>query len=89
MLHLLHRTPLDDYFLWYPYKFCVRVLFGFVNSIPVETKYFVTGKTDRETKKSKRKCFFQQKCFWSEPKTFASFPGVSFVEKHEENKWPI
>ena len=45
------------------------------------------GKTDGKTKKSKRKCFFQQKCFWSEPKTFARFPGVSFVGKHEGNKW--
>ena len=34
-----------------------------------------------------KKCFFQQKCFCSEPKTFASFSGVSFVEKDEGNKW--
>ena len=46
-----------------------------------------TGKTDGETKKSKRECFFQQKCFWSQLKTFAGFPGVSFVEKHEGNNW--
>ena len=38
-------------------------------------------------KKLKRECFFQQKCFLSEPKTLASFSGVSFVEKHERNKW--
>ena len=44
------------------------------------------GKTDGETKKSNRKCFFSAKCFWSEPKTIASFSGVSFVKKHEENK---
>ena len=42
---------------------------------------FRRGKTDGKTKKSKRKCFFQQKCFWSETKTFASFSGVSFVQK--------
>ena len=40
------------------------------------------GKTDGETKKSKVKSFFQQKCFLSEPKTFASFSGISFVEKN-------
>ena len=45
------------------------------------------GKTDGETKKSNRKCFFQQKCFWFEPKTFSIISCVSFVEKHEGNKW--
>lgn len=30
------------------------------------------GKTDGETKKANRKCFYQQKCFSSEPNTFAS-----------------
>ena len=30
--------------------------------------------------------FFQQKCFWSEPTTFASFSGVSFVVKYQGNK---
>ena len=38
-------------------------------------------------RENEKKIFFQQKCFWSEPKTFASFPGVLFVEKHERNKW--
>ena len=42
------------------------------------------GKTDGETKGN---CFFLKKCFLSEPKTFASFPGVSFIKKHEGNKW--
>ena len=73
------------------FKFCVHVLFVFVNSIR-----FVTclnqmscnrGKTDSETKKLKTKCFFQQKCFWSEAKAFACFSGVSFAENHEGNKW--
>ena len=45
------------------------------------------GKTDGETKKSDRKYLFLQKCFWSEPKTFASPSGVLFVKKHEGNKW--
>ena len=44
------------------------------------------GKTDVETKKSD-KIFFQQKYFSSEPKTFASFSRVSFVKKHDGNKW--
>ena len=44
------------------------------------------GKTDGETKKSKTKSFFQQKCFLSEPKTFASFSGISFVEKKTRRK---
>ena len=26
--------------------------------------------------------FFQQKWFWSEPKTFASFSDISFVKKN-------
>ena len=30
--------------------------------------------------------FFQQKCFRSETKTFASFSRVLFVKKHKENK---
>ena len=30
-------------------------------------------------RENEKNFFFQQKCFWSEPKTFASFPGVSFV----------
>ena len=62
----------------------------FVNSIRFATclnKIFCNRrKTDGETQKSKRKCFLQQKRFWSEPKTFASFSGVPFVEKHEGNK---
>ena len=37
-------------------------------------------------KNQRENVFFQQKCFWSKPKTFASFSGVSFVEKHEGNK---
>ena len=49
--------------------------------------YCSKRKTGGETKKSKRKCFFKQKCFWSEPKKFAGFSGVSFVEKHKGNKW--
>ena len=32
--------------------------------------------------KPNKKCFFQQKYFWSEPKTFESFSGVSFVKKN-------
>ena len=39
-------------------------------------------KTDGETKKSKRKCFFNKNVF--DLKT--SFSGVSFVEKYEGNK---
>ena len=62
-------------------------MFVFVNSIRFATclnqMSCNRGKTDGETKKSKRKCFFQQKCFWSEPKTLASFSGLLFVEKHE------
>ena len=38
------------------------------------------GKTDGETKKNQRENVFFQK-------TFATFPGVSFAEKHERNKW--
>ena len=41
-----------------------------------------SGKTDGKTKKTKRKCFFQQKCF--QPKAFASFSGL--VEKREGSK---
>ena len=37
-------------------------------------------------RENEKKNFFQQKCFWSEPKTFASFLGVSFAEKRERNK---
>ena len=45
------------------------------------------GKTGGDTKKSDRKYLFLQKCFWSEPKTFASSSGILFVKKHEGNKW--
>ena len=44
------------------------------------------GKIDGKTQKSNIKCLFPQKYFWSEPKTFASFSGVLFLEKHEGNK---
>ena len=44
------------------------------------------GKSDDETKKSNRKCFFQQKWFWSEPKTFASFSDILFVKKKTRRK---
>ena len=44
------------------------------------------GRADGETKKLNGKSFFQQKCFWSEPKTFASFSDVLFVKEHEGNK---
>ena len=40
-------------------------------------------KTDGDTKKSKRKCFFNKNVFDLK----ASFSGVSFVEKQEGNKW--
>ena len=47
-----------------------------------------SGKTDGETKKLNRKCFFQQKKIaLIRTKTFASFLGVSFVKKHVGNKW--
>ena len=40
--------------------------------------------------KNQTESFFQQKCFWSEPKTSASFSGLLLVEKHEGNKrWNI
>ena len=38
------------------------------------------GKTDGETKKK-----IKEKMFFS--KTFVTFSGVSFAEKHERNKW--
>ena len=45
-----------------------------------------SGKTDGETKKLNRKCFFQQKKIaLIRTKTFASFLGVSFVKKHKGN----
>ena len=60
------------------------MFFIFVNSICFATCFYQIscnrGKTDGETKKSKRKCFFQQKCSWSDPKTFASFSGGLFVD---------
>ena len=75
----------------YLFIFCVHFLFVFVNSIHfakcLNQMSCNGGRPDRETKKSNRKWFFQQKCFWSEPKTFASFSGVSFVKKHKGNKW--
>ena len=61
---------------------CIFCLF-FFNSI----RFATWRKNWWRNKKIKVKMFFQQKCFWSEPKTFASFSGVSFVEKHEGNKW--
>ena len=75
----------------YLFKFCVQFLFIFVNSI--RSARFLNqmssndGKTDDETKRLSRKWFFQQNCFWSALKTLASFSGVSFVKKHEGNKW--
>ena len=73
------------------FKFCVHFLFVFVNSIRFSICLNQIScndeKTDGETKKSNRKCLLQQKCFWSEPKTVASFSDVSFVKKHEGNMW--
>ena len=72
------------------FKFWVHFLLDFVNSILFATLLnqmsYNRGKTDGKTQKSKRKCFFQQKCFWSEPKASASFSGVLFVENHKGNK---
>ena len=62
-------------------------MFVFVNSSRFATRVNQMScnreKTDGETKKSKRKCFFNKNVF--DLKT--SFSGVSFVEKHEGNKW--
>ena len=70
---------------------CVHFLFAFVNSIRFSICLNQIScndeKTDGETKKSNRKCLLQQKCFWSEPKTVASFSDVSFVKNHEGNMW--
>ena len=78
------------YRCWYLFKYCVHFLFVFVNSIRFATYLNQMscnrGKTDDEINKSKRKCFFQQKYFWSELKTLANFSGVSFVEKYEGTK---
>ena len=61
-------------------KFCVHFLFVFVNWIRFATCL-------NQMSCNRKNWWRNEKCFWSEPKTFASFSGVPFVEKHEGNKW--
>ena len=59
------------------FRFWVHFLLDFVNSILFATLLnqmsYNRRKTDGKTQKSKRKCFFQQKCFWYEPKIICKF----------------
>ena len=74
------EVPILDQLKSHILKFCVHFSFVSVNSIRFATCLNQIscncGKTDSKTKKSNIKRFFQQKCFWSQPKIFASFLGV-------------